>query len=411
MTKVVITGIGAITPFGKGTEALWDGIRQGKSGAGPITGFDASDYRCQIAAEVLDWDGTDRIDPRQARQMDRFCQFGVWAAHEAVENAGLQIENEDPYRVGVNVGSGIGGLWEHETQIAKINKKGPRFVSPYYIPKNITNIAAGWISILHGLKGYSSAPVVACATSAIAMGDAANLIRWGKADVMVTGGTEGAITPVSVAGFSNMKALALGYNDNPTKASRPFDRDREGFVMGEGAVVYVMESQEHAQARGAEVLAEVAGFGATSDAHHITAPNLDGEAPAAAMRLALEDAQIPKGAVDYINAHGTSTPYNDKMESTAIHKAFGDVAKEIPVSSTKSMHGHLLGAAAAVEAAACILAIKEGFIPPTINLDSPDPECDLDHVPCTPREKEVHVALSNSFAFGGHNGCLVFRRV
>lgn len=411
MTRALITGIGAVTPFGVGAEAVWDALREGRSGVGEIEKFDTDGHRVKIGAEVLGFDPTDRIDLRESKAMDPYALLAAHASAQALEDAGIDMEKENPYRVSCNVGTGIGGMWEHEGQFRVLHDKGPRRVSPYYIPKNIVNIGVGIITIRHGIKGYSYAPVAACSTSAVAIGDALRLLREGRADVVVTGGSEAAITPISVAGFANMRALATGYDDAPTKASRPFDVARCGFVMGEGAVVYVLETEEHARARGAQAFAEVAGYAVTSDAFHITSPDPAAEAPAAAMRLALEDAEVPVEAVDYVNAHGTSTLFNDRMETLAIKGALGEVARSVPVSSTKSMHGHLLGAAAAIEGLACIQAIRERLIPPTINLDDPDPECDLEHVPHKPREAAVEVAMSNSFAFGGHNACLVFRAV
>ena len=411
MTRVLVTGMGAVSPYGKGIEPILEALRTGKSAVGPIRGWDCSEHRCQIGAEVLGFDASDRVDSKVTSHLDPYAIYTVHAAHQAMAASGIEMANLDPYRVACNVGSGVGGMWEHEGQFRVLLEKGPRRVSPYYIPKLIPNIAAGVITIEHGIKGYSLAPVAACATSGFAIGDAMRLIREGRADVVVTGGGEAAITPIAVAGFSNMRALATSYNDDPEHASRPFDKDRCGFVMGEGAVVFILESEEHARARGAEALMEVAGFGATSDAYHITSPNPDGQAPAMAMRLALRDAQVPAEAIKYINAHGTSTKLNDSTESAAIREVFGDLTDTLPVSSTKSIHGHMLGAASAMEGIACMMAIRDGLIPPTINLDNPDPDCDLCHVANTPREGKVGVALSNSFAFGGHNACLVFRAV
>lgn len=411
MTRALITGIGAVTPYGKGVGPVLDALRSGTSAVGPIRGWDASEHRCRIGAEVLEFDSSDRVDPKEARHLDPYAVYALHAAGQALEDAGLDMAKVDPYRVACNVGSGVGGMWEQEGQFRVLHDKGPRRVSPYYIPKLIANIAAGAITIAHGIKGHSYAPVAACSTAGIAMGDALRLIRERRADVVVTGGAEAAITPIAVAGFSNMRALATAYNDDPQRASRPFDRDRCGFVMGEGAVIFVVESEEHAQARGAAPLMELAGYGATSDAYHITSPNPDGEAPARAMSLAIQDAQVPLEAIGYINAHGTSTKFNDATESAAIRAVFGSQTDTLPVSSTKSIHGHLLGAASAIEGLACMMALRDGVLPPTINLEHPDPECDLCHVANTPREERVGVALSNSFAFGGHNACLIFRAV
>lgn len=409
MTRVFITGIGAVTPFGVGFSSLRNGLKEGVSTAGKISLFDFESHKCHISCEVPEWDPLKHIDPKQSKQMDRFTQFAVAAAQEAVESSGINFEDTDPYRIGVNVSSGIGGMWEHHAQFDKYFKKGPRYISPFYIPKNICNIAPGWISIKYGLKGYSTSPVAACATGTIAIGEAFNLIKNGTMDVMVTGGAEGAIAPTSLAGFSNMKALACNFNENPKEASRPFDLDRSGFIMGEGSVVFILESEERMKSRGSNPLAEVVGFAVTSDAYHITSPNLNGESPAKAMSLALEDAQIPSSSVDYLNAHGTSTKFNDLMETNAIKLTFGECSKKINISSTKGMHGHLLGAAGAIESAACVVAMTDQVIPPTINYKTKDPDCDLDYTANDARNFDVNVAMCNSFAFGGHNACLVLR--
>ena len=410
MTRVFITGIGAVTPFGNGFSSLQKGLLKGQSTVRNISLFDVANHKCQVACEVPDWDPTEHINPKDSRQMDRFTQFSMAAAQEAVENSNINFEEIDPYRVGVNLSSGIGGMWEHHAQFDKYFKKGPRFISPFYIPKNICNIAPGWISIKYGLKGYSTAPVAACATGTIAIGEAFHLIRNGIMDVMVTGGAEGAIAPTSLAGFSNMKALACNFNDNPSEASRPFDMDRSGFVMGEGSVAFILESEQSLKKRGGVPLAEVAGYAVTSDAYHITSPNLNGESPSKAMEFALRDAQIPVSEVDYLNAHGTSTKFNDLMETNAIKLTFGSNPKKLNISSTKGMHGHLLGAAGAIECAACVVSMRENIVPPTINYNTNDPDCDLDYTPNDARDSVVNVSMSNSFAFGGHNACLVLRR-
>ncbi len=409
MTRVFITGVGAVTPFGIGFSSLGNGLKEGNSTAEKISLFDTEKHRCHIACEVPEWDPLKHLNPKESRQMDRFTQFAMVSSEEAIRNSGIDFGNMDPYKIGVNVSSGIGGMWEHHLQFDKYFKKGPRYISPFYIPKNICNIAPGWISIKYGLKGYSSSPVAACASGTIAIGEAFNLIRNGTMDAMITGGAEGAIAPTSLAGFSNMKATASKFNENPKEASRPFDLDRAGFVMGEGSVVFVLESEENLRSRGGTPLAEVVGFAVTSDAYHITSPNLNGESPAKAMSLALEDAQIPSSSVDYLNAHGTSTKFNDLMETNAIKSTFPNDLKKINISSTKGMHGHLLGAAGAIECAACLVSMQDKIIPPTINYNTKDPDCDLDYTANDARDFDVNVSMSNSFAFGGHNACLVLR--
>jgi 3-oxoacyl-[acyl-carrier-protein] synthase II len=408
MNEVVVTGIGVVTPIGIGTEAFWEGLMAETSGAGPITQFDASDLPVRIAAEVPDFDPAKYVAPREVGRTDRFTQMAVAAASEGIEQAG-GMESEDPERVGVIVGSGIGGIGTIEREHSAMLKGGPRRVSPFMVPKLMPNAASAAIAMKFHLMGPNYAPVSACATGAHAIGEAYLYVRAGLADVMIAGGTEGALTPVSVAAFARMGALSRR-NDDPERASRPFEKNRDGFVFGEGAGVVVLESREHAEARGAEVLGVLAGYGSSSDAYHVTQPDPDGAGAALAMRAALRDAKVAPDDVDYINAHGTSTPYNDRIETVAIKSAFGVEAKRIPVSSTKSQTGHLLGAAGAVEAAAAILAVARGVIPGTINLEEPDPDCDLDYVGEGPREAKVDVALSNSFGFGGQNACLAFRR-
>lgn len=406
--RVVITGMGAVTPLGLGPDSLWEGLASGRSGVGPITLFDTAGYDCRIAAEVRDFVPTDFLDRKEARRMDRFTQFAVAGTRMALEHAGFDPARSDTGRVGVIFGTGIGGIQTLSDQFQVLYDKGPSRVSPFFIPMFIPNMAAGQIAMQFGLKGFNETVVTACATANNAIGDAFKAIQWGMADAMVTGGSEAAIVPLAVAGFSSMKALSER-NDEPQRASRPFDADRDGFVMGEGSGVLVLESLEHARARGAAILAEIVGYGCTADAHHLTEPAPEGEGAARAMRAALQDAGMAPDQVDYINAHGTSTPKGDKFETTAIKNVFGDHARRLAVSSTKSMTGHLLGAAGAVELIACIQAIRHGVLPPTINQDTPDPECDLDYVPNQARPAQVRVALSNAFGFGGQNASLVVR--
>ena len=409
MERVVITGMGAITPVGNDVQTFWESLKAGKCGIGPITKFDVSDYKVKLAAEVKDFDVTQYVDKREARRMDVNCHFALAAAQQAVDQAGLKEGNFDPYRTGVIYGSGVGGLAIAEEEIPKLNAKGPGRVSPLCIPEMIANMAAAYISMRFGFKGENFCPVSACATANHSIGEAMRAIRHGYQDIVRCGGTENGIIPIALAGFSNMKALHTG--DDPTCASIPFDARRSGFVMGEGAGCLVLESLTHAQARGATILAEVAGYGASGDAYHITSPAPEGDAAARAIRGAIEDAGLTPADVDYINAHGTSTPLNEKYETIAIKKAFGDAAYKVKVSSTKSMTGHLLGGAAAVEAIACVMAIREGIIPPTIGYQEPDPECDLDITPNKAVEMPVNVAISNSLGFGGHNACILFKKV
>ena len=409
MERVVITGMGAITPVGNDVQTFWESLKAGKCGIGPITKFDVSDYKVKLAAEVKDFDVTQYVDKREARRMDLNCHFALAAAQQAVDQAGLKEGNFDPYRTGVIYGSGVGGLAVAEEEIPKLNEKGPGRVSPLCIPEMIANMAAAYISMRFGFKGENFCPVSACATANHSIGEAMRAIRHGYQDIVLCGGTENGIIPIALAGFSNMKALHTG--DDPACASIPFDARRSGFVMGEGAGCLVLESLTHAQARGATILAEVAGYGASGDAYHITSPAPEGDAAARAIRGAIEDAGLTPADVDYINAHGTSTPLNEKYETIAIKKAFGDAAYKVKVSSTKSMTGHLLGGAAAVEAIACVMAIREGIIPPTIGYQEPDPECDLDITPNKAVEMPVNVAISNSLGFGGHNACILFKKV
>jgi 3-oxoacyl-[acyl-carrier-protein] synthase II len=409
--RIVITGMGAVTPLGIGTEAYWDGLMAGRSGVGRITHFDPAEFDVKIAAEVKDFEPGDWVDRKEARRMDRFAQFGVAAARMALQDAGLTITDENANRVGVLVGSGIGGLLSLEDQMRVLIEKGPSRVSPFLIPMMIADMAAGHISILTGAKGPNSTVVTACATGAHALGDSLEILRRGGADAMIAGGTEAAITPLGVAGFGNMKAMTARFNDDPHRASRPFDRDRDGFVMGEGAGVVLLETEEHAKRRGAKIYAELAGYGMSGDAFHMTQPAPEGEGVARAMRLALDDAGVNPSDVGYVNAHGTSTPFNDKNETAAIKAVFGDHARRLAVSSTKSMTGHLLGAAGAIEAIAGALALDRQVLPPTINYETPDPDCDLDYIPNQARPtNNLNVVVSNNSGFGGHNAVIVMRR-
>ncbi|WP_334110972.1 beta-ketoacyl-ACP synthase II [Thermodesulfitimonas autotrophica] len=407
--RVVVTGLGVISPVGTGKEAFWEALVKGRSGVRRITRFDASEFKTQIAAEVGDFDPEAYIDKKEARRMDRFTQFAVAAANLALSDAAIATEALDRDRVGVVLGCGIGGIGTFEEQTRVLVSRGPNRVSPFFVPMMIANMGAGYIAIFHRFYGPNSTVVTACASSNHAIGEAFRIIQRGEADVMLTGGAEAAITPVALAGFCAMKAMSTR-NDEPEKACRPFDAARDGFVIGEGAAVLVLERLEHALARGARIYAEVAGYGQSCDAYHITAPDPDGAGAAKAMARALADARLRPEEVNYINAHGTSTPLNDKVETMAIKKVFGEFAYRIPVSSTKSMTGHLLGAAGGIEAAACVLSIAHGVIPPTINYENPDPECDLDYVPNEARRAQVDVALSNGLGFGGHNATLIFKR-
>jgi 3-oxoacyl-[acyl-carrier-protein] synthase II len=405
MTDVLITGLGVVTPIGIGVDTFWEALVAGRSGAGPITRFDASEYPVRIAAEVDDFVPTDWIDGREVARTDRFCQMGVAAASLAWEHAGLE-GTVDPERVGVIVGSGIGGLATIEEQHAALLKGGPRRVSPFMVPRLMPNAVAAAIAMRFGLKGANFSVASACASGAHAIGEALQVLRQGRADVVLAGGTEAAISPLSVAAFARMGALS-GRNDDPEAASRPFDRDRDGFVFGEGAGVIVLELADHAAARRARPIARLTGYGATADAFHVTQPDPEGDGAVRAMQLALADAGVTPQDVDYVNAHGTSTPYNDRIETYALKRALGNEAKRIPITSTKSQTGHLLGAAGAVEAAVTALILERHLIPRTINLENGDPECDLDYVTEGSREETPQVALSNSFGFGGQNACLV----
>ncbi len=408
--RIVVTGIGVVSPVGVGKTDYWNSLIAGVSGIGRITHFDPTDFDVQIAAEVKGFDVTKWIDRKESRRMDRFVQFGVAAALDAIEDAGLKITSTNAERVGVLVGSGIGGLRTLEDQCRVLVESGPSKISPFLIPMMIADMASGHISIITGAKGPNSTVVTACATGAHALGDSLEIIRRGAADVMICGGTEAAVTQVGVAGFGNMKAMTSKYNDNPTKASRPFEAGRDGFVIGEGAGVVVLESLEHAEARGAHIYCELAGYGMSGDAYHMTQPAAGGEGVARAMVAALTDAGVQPDEVGYINAHGTSTPLNDKNETAALKKVFGDHAYKLAVSSTKSMTGHLLGGAGGIEAVAAALALHSGQLPPTINYENPDPDCDLDYVPNVARTQQVEVAVSNNSGFGGHNAVIVMKR-
>jgi 3-oxoacyl-[acyl-carrier-protein] synthase II len=410
LRRVVVTGLGAVTPIGNDVPSYWEGLSTGRNGVAGITLFDPARHACRFAAEVKDFDPSGWLEPKEAKRWDRFCQFGVVAAKQAVAHAGLSIDASNQHRVGVAIGSGVGGLLMMETQAHVLKDRGPDRVSPFCVPMMIPNMATGLAAIALGAKGPSTAVATACAAGSNAIGDAFRIIQLGQADVMVAGGAESAITPLGVAGFASAKALSFR-NDDPATASRPFDAERNGFVIGEGAGVLVLESLEHAQARGATILAEVVGYGMTCDAHHITAPSPGGVGGAEAMRLALRDGGLEATDVDYVNAHGTSTQANDSNETAAIKAALGEHAQRIPVSSTKSMTGHLLGGSGGIEAVAAVLAIGHNLVPPTINYQNPDPACDLDVVPNQARELPVNVVLSNSFGFGGHNVCLAFRRL
>lgn len=407
--RVVVTGIGLITPLGIGTEQTWQGLINGKSGIGPITRFDASDQASQIAAEVKGFNPEDWFEKKQAKNLDAFVQYAVAAAEIAWKSSGLSITEENVNRVGVITGCGMGGLPTIEDTHAILQSKGPRKITPFFIPRVIPNMPSGHISMRIGCKGPNLSQTTACAAGTHAVGEAFRHIAYGDCDVAITGGTESVICPLAVGGFSAMKALSTR-NDDPTAASRPFDRDRDGFVISEGAGMMVLEEMEGAQRRGATIYAEIIGYGQSSDAYHIAAPPEDGEGAARCMAAALRDAGLNPSDIDYINAHGTSTPLNDKCETLAIKTVFGEHAYKLMVSSTKSMTGHMLGAAGGIEAAFTALTLHHGIIPPTANLRTPDPDCDLDYVPLTAREARIQTAMSNSFGFGGTNGVVIFRR-
>ena len=405
--RVVVTGMGAITPIGNSVEEFWNGIKEGKTGFGPITYFDTADYRCKLAAEVKDFDPTQYMDKKSARRMEQFCQFAVAAAGQAIADAGLTMEQEDPYMVGCSVGSGIGSLQAMEREYDRLKEKGPGRVGPMLVPLMISNMAAGNVSIAYGLKGKSLNVVTACATGTHSIGEAYRTIQYGDADVMVAGGTESSITPIGIAGFSALTALS--FSEDPQRASIPFDKDRNGFVMGEGSAVVVLEELEHAKRRGAKIYAELIGYGCSSDAYHITSPAEDGSGAATAMLNALKDGGVAPEKLTYINAHGTSTHHNDLFETRAIKLAFGEHAYDLKINSTKSMVGHLLGAAGAVEFVTCVKEIQEGYIHRTVGLRETEEELDLNYCRNS-YEEEVPYALTNSLGFGGHNASLLLKK-
>lgn len=407
--RVVVTGVGLLSSVGIGTESCWKGIREGVSGIGPITQFDASEFACRIAGEVKDFDPLNYVDKKDVKKMGRFIQFAMAASGFAVESARLTVTPEDAENTGVYIGSGIGGFEVIEREHKILLERGPSRISPFFIPSCIVNLASGYVSIRYGAKGPNSATATACTTSAHSIGDSFRLIQHGDADVMICGGSEACITPMGIGGFAAMRALSTR-NDEPERASRPWDRDRDGFVVGEGSGIVVLEELEHARRRGVPILAEIVGYGMSSDAHHITSPPEDGDGGYRVMRNALRDAGLQPTDIQYVNAHGTSTGLGDRAETVALKRTFGDHAYKLAVSSTKSMSGHLLGGAGGLEAGITVLAIRDQIAPPTINLDNPDPDCDLDFVPNHAREMRIDCALSNSFGFGGTNGCLIFKR-
>jgi 3-oxoacyl-[acyl-carrier-protein] synthase II len=408
--RVVVTGMGAVTPIGLTVDGFWEGMMAGRSGVGPVTYFDVSEYDTKIAAEVKGFDPLQFMDKKTVNRMDPFTQFAIACAEMAVKDSGLDLEKLDRNRIGVVVGSGIGGMWTYHRQMQTVYETGgPHRISPFFVPMMIADIAAGYISMRFQVKGPNYATTSACATSSHAIADAMMLIQRGDADILFAGGSEAAICPMGIGGFNAMKAMSTR-NDEPTKASRPFDAKRDGFVMGEGGGILILEELEHAKKRGAKIYAEIAGLGLTADAYHITAPAPGGEGAVRSMNRCMEDAGVKPEEVDYINAHGTSTPYNDKSESEAIKKVFGEHAHKLHVSSTKSMTGHLLGAAGAVETIATVLAIVRDILPPTINYEFPDPDCDLNYVPNKPVKKVVNVAINNTFGFGGHNASLLLKK-
>ncbi|MBL63552.1 MAG: beta-ketoacyl-[acyl-carrier-protein] synthase II [Opitutae bacterium] len=409
--QVAVTGIGVITSVGIGVDPFWDSLVEGKSGIGPVTRFDADGYTSQVASEVNEFDSAEYMDPKEARRNDRYTQFAMGASRLAVDDSGIDLDSCDLSRVGVLVGSGIGGMETIERQVGTMLERGPRKVSPFMIPSLIANIAGGVIAIEYGARGPNFGVVSACATGTHAIGESLRIMTNGEADVMLAGGSEAAITRIGFAGFCSMKAMSTSFNDDPSRASRPFDKNRDGFVMGEGAGVLVLETMERALDRGARIYAELAGYAATCDAFHITSPDVEAVALTECMNGALRNASLKPSDVDYLNAHGTSTPYNDKSETQAIKNVFAEHAMDnLLVSSTKSMTGHLLGAAGAIEAAACCKALQTGIVPPTINYEEPDPECDLDYVPNQARNIPIEIAMSNNSGFGGHNASLIFRK-
>ena len=409
--RVVITGMGVVSPVGSSVDSFWNALIHGQSGVGPITYFDTTAFAVKIAGQVKDFQVEEYFDPKESKRLDRFLQYAMGAAVQAVAQSGLDTSpGVDKARVGVVVGCGIGGLGTIETNHGVLTSRGPSRVSPFFVPMSIIDMASGLVSIRYGFMGPNYGVVSACSSAGHAFIDGVNLIRLGKVDAMICGGTEAAVTPTSIAGFNSSQALSTDRNDDPTRASRPFDRTRDGFVMGEGAGILVLESEEHAKKRGAVILAEIAGYGMTGDAYHITAPHPEGIGSILAFREALRDGGISPEQVDYVNVHGTSTQLNDKTETKVIKAVMGDYARKVSISSTKSMTGHMIGAAAAVEAVATVLAIRTGIIPPTINYEEPDPECDLDVTPNVARERDVRYALKNSLGFGGHNAAILFKR-
>ena len=406
--RVVVTGMGAITPIGNSVEEFWNGIKEGKTGFGPITYFDTADYRCKLAAEVKDFDPAQYMDKKSARRMEQFCQFAVAAAGQAIADAGLIMEQEDPYMVGCSVGSGIGSLQAMEREYDRLKEKGPGRVGPMLVPLMISNMAAGNVSIAYGLKGKSLNVVTACATGTHSIGEAYRTIQYGDADVMIAGGTESSITPIGIAGFSALTALS--FSEDPERASIPFDKERNGFVMGEGSAIVVLEELEHAKRRGAKIYAELTGYGCSSDAYHITSPAEDGSGAATAMLNALKDGGVAPEELTYINAHGTSTHHNYLFETKAIKLALGDHADKVKINSTKSMIGHLLGAAGGVEFITCVKSIEDGYVHPTVGLETPGEGCDLDYTMHEGVSMDVNYAISNSLGFGGHNASLIVKK-
>ena len=407
--RVAVTGVGLVSPLGIGTRENWEALKAGRSGVGPITRFDASQYPVRIAGEVKGFDPSLYIAKKEIKKMDTFIHYGMGAAHYAMEDSGFRVTPENAERVAVVIGSGIGGLPLIESQHKRVWEGGPDKFSPFFIPGLIANMTAGQVSIKYGAKGPNLATVTACTTGAHAIGEAYRMIQYGDADAAITGGSEAVITPLAVGGFAAMRALSTR-NDEPARASRPWDRGRDGFVIGEGAGILVLEEWESAKKRGADPYAELVGYGMSGDAYHISAPSEDGDGPSRVMVNTLRDAQVNPDEIDYINAHGTSTPLGDRVETIAVKRVFGDHARKVAISSTKSMTGHLLGAAGGLEAGILALTVKHGVIPPTINYEDPDPECDLDYVPNTAREMTIRYALTNSFGFGGTNGCLLFKQ-
>ncbi len=407
--RVVVTGVGLLTSVGIGTEPVWEAIKGGQNGIGPITAFDASRFKCRIAGEVKGFEPADYIEKKEIKKMGRFIQFAIAATEFAIQSSGFKVNPEEAERTGVYIGSGIGGFEVIEREHKILLEQGPDRMSPFFIPATIINLASGYVSIRTGAKGPNSATATACTTSANAIGDSFRIIRYDDADVMICGGTEACITPLAVGGFRAMRALSQR-NDEPHRASRPWDKMRDGFVIGEGSGILILEELEHAQRRGANIVAEIVGYGMSADAHHITSPPDDGDGAHRVMRNAIHDAKIQPNQIDYINAHGTSTDVGDRVETIALKRVFGEYARKIAVSSTKSMTGHLLGGAGGLEAGISVLAIRDQIAPPTINYECPDPECDLDYVPNHARPMKIEYVLSNSFGFGGTNGCLIFKK-